>query len=110
MKSEETFTVTATRRHGVGFVVPTFIVGDFGGGRSTLTCRDCDQEEASGHLDACPQAPLGRLIQVQKELRAIVERKREPEPSITFWTLCWWTAIGCALGAVGLIGILEWMK
>lgn len=55
-----------------------------------------------------PHDPLARMIQAQKECKAIVERRREP--SITFWTLCWWTAVGCAAGTLVSLGLLAWVK
>lgn len=51
------FTSTPEHEYGLGFVVPTFIVGKLGGGYSTLTCRDCHHEAHNGHHTNCPQAP-----------------------------------------------------
>lgn len=41
--------------------------------------------------------------------RARRRLKAQPQ-SITLWTLCWWTAVGCAAGTLVSIGILAWVK
>lgn len=42
---------------------------------------------------------------------ARARRRLKAQPSLlTLWSLCWWTCVGYAAGALIAIAILEWVR